>query len=192
MRSLFICLLSAAAVAACNGGSSESPPPGPGPEPSPSAPTAATNGSFLLTGSETSINGVPVPPPPDDAANAGAAGIDTNGNGVRDDVDRLVAKVYGSDPAAYSGAMKLAKRVQSILAPESMDRSTVQSLLSSGVEEARCLSQSHFSGDLAAAARANQIVMAATLNLPDRIRRYSERLRLVSPVIDLDFQKACS
>lgn len=51
------------------------------------------------------INGVQVPPTPDPALNqATLKGVDTNSNGVRDDIDRLLASHFGSDPLLYQEA----------------------------------------------------------------------------------------
>ena len=47
------------------------------------------------------INGVALPPePPPELNNATLAGFDTNGNGVRDDIDRLIATKFGGQPDA--------------------------------------------------------------------------------------------
>lgn len=45
------------------------------------------------------VNGVAVPPePPPELNNATLAGFDVNGNGVRDDVERVLASSFGSSP----------------------------------------------------------------------------------------------
>ena len=50
------------------------------------------SGTGANSGTATTINGIAVPPAPDAAANnATLAGVDSNGNGVRDDAERLVA-----------------------------------------------------------------------------------------------------
>jgi hypothetical protein len=58
--------------------------------------------------SDTVINGISVPPEPDPTANnATLAGIDSNSNGVRDDVERKIAEK--SDTNTFSGNLALAK-----------------------------------------------------------------------------------
>jgi hypothetical protein len=48
------------------------------------------------------INGIEVPPAPDPVANAATlAGVDVDGNGLRDDIDRLLAMEFGTDTAAH-------------------------------------------------------------------------------------------
>lgn len=59
------------------------------------------------------INGVTVPPePPTDLNNATLAGFDTNGNGVRDDVERLIASEFGSNANKYQDILTFAKSEQ--------------------------------------------------------------------------------
>ncbi|MDF3835191.1 hypothetical protein P3W85_19810 [Cupriavidus basilensis] len=139
------------------------------------------------------ISGIAVPPPPADReVNATSAGIDKNGNGVRDDVERLLATAYGADAKAFAGAMKMAARMQTILAPTSIDRDTVQAIVVAGVNDARCNTDANFKGNLLAASRANQVVMAAALNTVERVALYQARLSLASAVVPIDVQKACS
>lgn len=62
--------------------------------------SATTTGTTTIDGSGTVelINGIPVPPEPDPVANnATLAGIDVNGNGVRDDVERKIAEISSQE-----------------------------------------------------------------------------------------------
>lgn len=62
------------------------------------------------------INGQPVPPSPDPVANAATvAGIDTNSNGVRDDIDIRLAEQFGGDGTAYGISIQHARSVQSAM-----------------------------------------------------------------------------
>lgn len=65
------------------------------------------------------INGVAVPAPPDPATNgASIGGTDTNRNGIRDDVERLVAQEFGIDAARFERATLVARTLQSsVVAP---------------------------------------------------------------------------
>lgn len=66
--------------------------------------------------SATTINGISVPPEPDATQNnATLAGVDSNANGVRDDVERKIAEKT-SDPAIYAQAIKQAAAYQKTLA----------------------------------------------------------------------------
>ena len=71
-------------------------------------------GGSSTTSNET-INGIVVPPEPDATANnATLAGVDSNSNGVRDDVERQIAKAISSQ-ADFSKSLLAAKTYQTIL-----------------------------------------------------------------------------
>lgn len=62
------------------------------------------------------INGVTVPPePPADLNNATLAGFDANGNGIRDDVERLLAKEFGANPTKYREAFVFSIAEQAVI-----------------------------------------------------------------------------
>lgn len=63
------------------------------------------------------INGITVPPEPAPAVNnANLAGVDVNANGVRDDVERVVALHFSkAEPTEKSSALAVAKLAQSAL-----------------------------------------------------------------------------
>ncbi|WP_370307614.1 hypothetical protein [Sinimarinibacterium flocculans] len=66
--------------------------------------------------SGTLINGIAVPPEPDpELNNTTVAGIDSNDNGVRDDVERHLAQQLGVDPARYSKALAHARAEQTAI-----------------------------------------------------------------------------
>lgn len=57
------------------------------------------------------INGIEVPPAPDKTKNnATLAGVDSNSNGVRDDVERDVAKLSGNE-VTFKNSMDIAKEL---------------------------------------------------------------------------------
>lgn len=61
------------------------------------------------------INGITVPPePPPELSNATLAGFDANGNSVRDDVDRNIAKAFGGTPD-YAFILAYARAYQALL-----------------------------------------------------------------------------
>ncbi len=62
------------------------------------------------------INGIKVPGEPDPVLNAASvAGVDTNNNSVRDDVERLVARQFGRDPELYKLARLFAAKEQGVI-----------------------------------------------------------------------------
>lgn len=67
------------------------------------------------------INGATVPPePPADLNNATLTGFDTNGNGVRDDVERLIAREFGQSAALHAEVMAFSKaELAAIVSPTS-------------------------------------------------------------------------
>ena len=58
------------------------------------------------------INGVTVPPDPGAAGKQTLQGIDADGDGVRDDVQRFLAQQYGDDLKTYNSAKKVAISLQ--------------------------------------------------------------------------------
>ena len=63
------------------------------------------------------INGISVPPLPNSTENqASIAGVDTNNNGIRDDVDRTLATEFGQNAAAHQVAVTFARTLQAALA----------------------------------------------------------------------------
>ena len=173
-------------ISPAGGGGTTTPPVTQGPEP-----TAENSSSFAVTGKETVINGIAVPPPPIDSANASVAGVDTNANGVRDDVERIAA-TYFKDSGQFAGGMNVAKRVQEILAQDKVDVAATQQVVDAAVEESRCLAAKYFGGDYAAAARAIKVMVTAELNTNARIEHYRSRVGQTSSVIGVDVGRACS
>ena len=84
------------------------------------------------------INGISVPPEPSSSINnATLAGVDTNNNGVRDDVERVLAKQFGGT-ADYLFAMGYAKSYQLIVAgPAPADRNEALAQISKQVCDLR-------------------------------------------------------
>ncbi len=66
--------------------------------------------------SDEKINGISVPPAPDPTANAATiVGVDSNGNGIRDDVDRFLATEFGQSASAYQEAVNFARTEQAAI-----------------------------------------------------------------------------
>lgn len=61
------------------------------------------------------FHGIAVPPEPNATANSTLRGVDSNNNGVRDDVERQIAITYGANAAQYDGALRIAKADQDFL-----------------------------------------------------------------------------
>ena len=68
----------------------------------------------------TTINGIAVPPEPDVVVNnATIAGMDSNNNGVRDDVERYLAK-NSTDVSAFKNSLDDVKEIQYLLTNENL------------------------------------------------------------------------
>lgn len=101
-RALAVVLV--ASMAGCGGGSSQSTSP---PE------------------NVERINGIVVPPSPDAAANqASVGGVDVNGNGIRDDIDRQIAQNFGTEPQLLTLATEHAQRLQAVISTPSSAANT--------------------------------------------------------------------
>lgn len=81
----------------------------------PTSPTAALS-SGGVAADVTTINSVSVPPDPGAPAKASLAGVDTNGNGVRDEVEREIAAYVGTAPDKHVAALGFARKLQIPLA----------------------------------------------------------------------------
>lgn len=72
--------------------------------------------SISLVAPET-INGVSVPPePPPALNNATLAGFDTNVNGVRDDVERVISRSFGPSAVKHEAVLSFARAEQAVIA----------------------------------------------------------------------------
>lgn len=76
------------------------------------------------------INGITVPPePPAAANNATLAGIDVNGNGVRDDVERQVA-IKTSGVVQFAAGINVAKSYQKVLVSNKITQPEIDAIFS--------------------------------------------------------------
>ena len=154
-RTLISTLLAVGALsfAGCGGGSS-----------SPNTPTQIP--STVL------VNEVVVPQAPDLAANATVLGVDSNKNGVRDDVERLVAAQFGK--ANNSVLLALAKAYQDFLVTPVGNAATLSSGLTAILTQSACLSSE------LKAASAGSWVKFSSLDTIARMRAFEERTSAVS------------
>lgn len=109
-----LALVIAVALVACGGGSeSSSPPP--------------------VASDPNVINGITVPPDPGPAGDATVAGIDTDNNGIRDDIDRFIATKYGTNATATKAAQTSVRGYQVVLMSDSSSKSaSITALQDSG------------------------------------------------------------
>ena len=111
--------------------------------------------------SEEKINGISVPPVPDSTTNsATVAGVDSNGNGIRDDVDRVLATEFGQSAAAYQEAVSYARTQQAALTLQT------PTAIENHIALLRCVSDPSKLADL-------KKITLATIDGPRRGRAYA-------------------
>ncbi|UXY15498.1 hypothetical protein N8I74_00335 [Chitiniphilus purpureus] len=90
-------------------------------------------------GNGETINGIKVPPDPGAEGRRTLAGIDSDNDGVRDDVQRFLAKEVGQHPARFRYAMEMARITQQeILAASENNKEKVRSLFSQWIVAHDC------------------------------------------------------
>ena len=78
--------------------------------------TITTKDALKVSTTMEIINGISVPPEPDSAINNSTlTGVDINGNGVRDDVERYIAKNFGTDKKKYAESFEFARKEWSVI-----------------------------------------------------------------------------
>jgi Repeat of unknown function (DUF5648) len=115
------------------------------------------------------INGIVVPPAPDPIANnATLAGVDSNSNGVRDDVDRKIAELLGSNVINYQEAVLVARtEVTAMLNPVAIN-------ITAHLDAVACRT-----GDRTAR-KASSEITKLTLNTKERSQAYAKAFAGVS------------
>ena len=89
------------------------------------------------------INGIAVPPKPDAATNqATVGGVDSDNNGIRDDIDRLIAQEFGTNPANYAEASNFARTEQAAITSPSPET------ISQHIDLLRCIKDNQKLDDL--------------------------------------------
>ncbi len=117
---------------------------------------------------EEIINGISVPPEPGEQESTETiAWVDTNSNGVRDDVERKIAEEYGNDIETYSNAIEQAKITHDLLVSLTPDTAKEEY-----VESVRCSNRMELISF--------QFVDNEYLNTPDRRSKYAKLLTGVS------------
>lgn len=78
--------------------------------------------SVMLVPIVEKINGIAVPPKPDVTINqATVGGVDSDSNGIRDDIDRFIAREFGANPAIYVEAINYARTQQAAITSPSSE-----------------------------------------------------------------------
>jgi hypothetical protein len=117
------------------------------------------------------INGITVPPEPDPVSNnATLLGVDSNNNGVRDDVERKIATKYGANAGQYDGALRIARSDQGFLAANGDPTKSTAATLAAATS-GFCM-YSKLGNDGIAAGKAINYLSPLTFNTPERMAAY--------------------
>ncbi len=84
------------------------------------------------------INGIVVPPDPGATKDDTVAGIDTDHNGIRDEIDRWIATQYGDKPGALDALRMGAMSDQRLLEVVPVNKQEAQSLMYQGFDVGIC------------------------------------------------------
>jgi len=117
------------------------------------------------------FNGIIVPPDPGAAANATVAGVDTDHNGIRDEIDRYIAQKYGSDPIKFAAAQALAKAKQRILVTSTTDIKAATAAIYANVDSGVC-NADKFGNDPVAGVRMNEDMVLRVFNTKERWKQH--------------------
>ena len=171
-RFLFIFVVGLSSLlSACGGG-------GPPPVPAVISPVA------------TVINGIPVPPDPGPANDQTLAGIDSNGNGVRDDVERAIAQAYGGAPAEWKAAMQGAQALQQTMVANG-NPALAAVANDAAMRAGYCLADSFPAADTSKVARASGTMFAWTAGTPQRLAAFDATQTISTPFQYFSSGKAC-
>ncbi|WP_332878007.1 hypothetical protein [Massilia sp. S19_KUP03_FR1] len=152
-RGILLALL--LALSGCSSGSGD---PDTTATPAPTAPVDAGLSVF---------HGITVPPDPGSAADTTIAGVDTDRNGIRDEVDRYNAQTYGADPVKYSGAQLAAKTKQNLLVTSITDINAATAAVYAEADSGACLVDK-FPSDNVTAIHINDDMVLRTFNTQQR------------------------
>ena len=119
------------------------------------------------------INGISVPKSPGDQQDATVAGIDSDGNGIRDEVDRAIATQYGFDPIKYAAAQYSARIGQQLLLTDASNQVLAQKAMYASFDGGACLSRI-FRSDPSAGLKLMHYVDALTYNTPERRAQHAK------------------
>ena len=139
----FAAFLLSFALVSCGGGGNSSPTASPT-NPTTISPIGSTDSLSTGSPSESTntptivlVNEVLVPQAPDLVANATLLGVDNNNNGIRDDVERLLAARFGSK---HNGVLlSLAKTYQEFLSIPLVNTGALRTSFISLLTQSKCL-----------------------------------------------------
>lgn len=139
------------------------------PVPAPSQPPAPQNPPTKLGQAEV-VNGVWVPAAPDKVANSSLVGVDSNGNGVRDDAERLLGARFGK--LGNTELLDLARSYQKFITTPLHEVASLTKLIEIIQSKKACLPKAL----LSATPDAAKWVEHSVLNTLERVKAFSDRV----------------
>jgi len=131
-------------------------------------------------GNASGTNGLP--PDPGAAGVRTVVGIDSNANGIRDDVEVQIDARYGTDPTAFAAATETAKVMQRALIISASDSAAVEAHFETSVRTASCLYQ-QLGRDAKKAGEIITRVHIMTFNTPERMAQWRSVSAAIGPRI---------
>ena len=141
---------------------------------------AGASASAGVSGASNTFHGLVVPPDPGAAATATVAGVDMDNNGIRDEVDRHIAQIYGAKPIKFAAAQAVARADQLLLVTPTTDVTAATAAVHASLDAGDCLVKK-FENNPIAAIRISNDITPRTFNTIDR----QKQLRAVSSKVSL-------
>jgi hypothetical protein len=101
--------------------------------------TTTINGLPSAQTKQEVINGIEVPPDPGAAKDATLQGVDTDGNGIRDELDRWIATQYGDKPQALDAIRWSVRSSQKYLTTEANTKQQALALIYTNMDVGGCI-----------------------------------------------------
>jgi hypothetical protein len=155
-------LASIVLISACGGGTASAQNQTSG------TPTVVIPGSAPTPVADELINGIKVPPDPGAAKDATLAGIDSDNNGIRDEIDRWIATKFGDKPGALEPIRMVAQSDQELLLSTPINQKEALAVAYKSMDVGGCVGDKLRSEGLIANAVFNES-MVRTYNTRERI-----------------------
>ncbi len=143
-----------------------------------------------LSPSQTSVNGIAIPPDPGPANDQTLSGISTTGTGVRDDVYRALAAKYGANTVEWRAALQSAQADQlSVLANGDP---TLSNVANDAEMFAGTCTADAFGTDLyKPGVHPSSFIFAITNDTPERLAAFERTEAVNTPDVDTPSNGSC-
>ena len=119
------------------------------------------------------FNGLVVPPDPGKLSDKTIEGVDTDKNGIRDEIDRYIAQKYGSEKTKFAAAQELAKTDQLLLTTPTTDINAATTAMHASADSGVCHARKFRNDDLVGSRMMNDMVLQS-FNTKARQKKYQE------------------